>query len=83
MDPAAQGSSLTEGKRSKRSKKGAENGNSGGGEPANNASVNNVSATDATDISAVANASDVDIKLPKVVTEDVSKFKNLLQEIML
>lgn len=63
MNPTAQGSSLTEGKRSKRSKKGgAEN-----GDLPNNQTVSLAGDSDA----AVANTAEVDIKVPKVVPEEV------------
>lgn len=55
LNPAVQGSSLTEGKRSKRSKKGAEN----GGDSANTTAAEG-------DIS----AADADIQVPKVVDEE-------------
>lgn len=58
LNPAVQGSSLTEGKRSKRSKKG-ENGSDSA----------NTTATDG-DLS----VADTDIQVPKVVTEEVSFF---------
>lgn len=55
LNPAVQGSSLTEGKRSKRSKKGAENGDSA-----------NTTANEGD----TSTANDVDILVPKVVTEE-------------
>lgn len=65
MDPASQGSSLTEGKRSKRSKKGAaEN----GGDSANTSMSN---ATSEADTSASGQtAADIDIAIPKKSDED-------------
>lgn len=63
MDPAAQGSSLTEGKRSKRSKKGAaEN----GGDSLNNS----VAASDADASNASQTAADIDIAIPKKLEEE-------------
>lgn len=62
MNPAVQGSSLTEGKRSKRSKKGAENGDS-----ANNSTVSLNPDADAS----TASVSEVDIQVPSVVAEEV------------
>lgn len=56
LNPAVQGSSLTEGKRSKRSKKGAENGDSA-----------NTTATEGD-----ASTADIDIQVPNVVTEEVN-----------
>lgn len=56
LNPAVQGSSLTEGKRSKRSKKGAENGDSA-----------NTTATEGD-----TSTADVDIQVPNVVAEEVS-----------
>lgn len=66
LNPAVQGSSLTEGKRSKRSKKGAENGDS-----ANNTVLNTTSDGD----TSTAGAIDADIQVPKVVAEEVRLFE--------
>lgn len=59
LNPAVQGSSLTEGKRSKRSKKGAENGDSA-----------NTTANDGD-----TSTADVDIQVPNVVAEEVRNDK--------
>lgn len=59
LNPAVQGSSLTEGKRSKRSKKGAENGDSA------NTTVNDGDTS-------TGGTADVDILVPNVVAEEVS-----------
>ncbi|XP_037026161.1 eukaryotic translation initiation factor 5 [Bradysia coprophila] len=55
LNPAVQGSSLTEGKRSKRSKKGAENGGDSANTTANEGDIS---------------AADADIQVPKVVAEE-------------
>lgn len=60
LNPAAQGSSLTEGKRSKRSKKGEES--------ANNSTVNLNSDAD----TSIVSVTEADIQVPNVVAEEVS-----------
>uniref|UniRef100_A0A0K8TRP3 Eukaryotic translation initiation factor 5 n=1 Tax=Tabanus bromius TaxID=304241 RepID=A0A0K8TRP3_TABBR len=73
MDPAAQGSSLTEGKRSKRSKKGTtENGNTTVGANGANESINNTSATisEGDSSNASQTAADIDIVVPKAADAD-------------
>lgn len=61
LNPAAQGSSLTEGKRSKRSKKGEES--------ANNSTVNLNSDAD----TSIVSVTEADIQVPNVVAEEVSR----------